>query len=81
LTRGARGESAPLATYKSMTAAIDALDLPIQFLAVGSAVGMMAALIRRRQTGETDHWPVYVAICSLLSFALGILISAIEALS
>jgi peptidoglycan/LPS O-acetylase OafA/YrhL len=54
---------------------IDALDLPIQFFAVGTALGMLAALVRHRRTGEIDHWPVHVAICALAMFGLGLLIS------
>jgi peptidoglycan/LPS O-acetylase OafA/YrhL len=59
---------------------IDALDLPIQFFAVGTAIGMLVALVRHRRTGEIDHWPVYVATCALGLFGLGLLISIVAAL-
>jgi len=58
-----------------MATSIDALDLPIQFFAVGTALGMLTALARHRRTGEVDHWPVYVATCTLALFSLGLLIS------
>jgi hypothetical protein len=54
---------------------IDALDLPIQFFAVGTALGMLAALVRHRRTGEVDHWPVYIAVWALALFGFGLLIS------
>jgi hypothetical protein len=54
---------------------IKALDLPIQLFAVGTALGMLAALVRHRRTGEIDHWPVYVAVCALAMFGFGLLIS------
>ena len=59
---------------------IPALDLPIQFFALGTAAGMLAALIEHRRTGEIDHWPVYVAYLALAFFALGLLIAVLEAL-
>jgi hypothetical protein len=64
-----------------MTTSIDALDLPIQFFAVGTAIGMLSALLRHRQTGDTDHWPVHVASYALGMFGLGLLISLTVALS
>jgi hypothetical protein len=51
-----------------MASSIDALDLPIQFFALGTAMGMLAALIRYHRTGELDHWPVYVAYPALALF-------------
>jgi hypothetical protein len=63
-----------------MSAAVDALDLPIQFFALGTAAGMLAALIRHHCTGETDHWPVYIANFALAFFALGLLITVPSAL-
>jgi hypothetical protein len=63
-----------------MTTSIDALDLPIQFFALGTAMGMLAALGRHRRTGEVDHWPVYVATFALVLFGLGLLISGVNAL-
>lgn len=59
---------------------MDALNLPIQLFAVGTAMGMLAARIRYYGTGELDHWPVYVAIYSLGFFGMGLLISAASAL-
>jgi hypothetical protein len=59
---------------------IDALDLPIQFFALGTAAGMCAALRRHRKTGEIDHWPVYVATYALWFFGFGLLISGADAL-
>ena len=55
-----------------MSSSIDALDLPIQFFALGTAMGMLVALIRYHRTGELDHWPVYVAYSALAMFSLGI---------
>lgn len=63
-----------------MPAAADALDLPIQFFALGTAVGMLAALIEHRQTGEVEHWPIYVAYPALGFFAFGLLVAALGAL-
>jgi hypothetical protein len=63
-----------------MATSINALDLPIQLFALGTAVGMLAALDRHRRTGEIDHWPVHVAICALAMFGLGILITIVSAL-
>jgi hypothetical protein len=59
---------------------IDALDLPIQFFALGTALGMFVALCRHRKTGEIDHWPVYVATYALLLFGLGLLFTGASAL-
>jgi hypothetical protein len=64
-----------------MCASIDALDPPIQLFALGTAVGMMAALIRHNQTGDVDHWPVYVAVSALSFFGAGILVTLVEALA
>jgi hypothetical protein len=60
-----------------MVASIDALDLPIQLFAVGSAVGMASALIRHNRTGEVEHWPVQIAVCALAFFSFGLLFTAI----
>jgi hypothetical protein len=70
-----RGEIAVAATYMHMAPSIDALDLPIQLFAIGTAMGMLAALLRHYRTGELDHWPVYVAIYALAWFGAGLLIS------
>jgi hypothetical protein len=64
-----------------MAASIDALDLPIQLFAVGTAMGMASSLIRHNRTGEVDHWPVHVAVCALAFFLFGLLFTAIEALT
>jgi hypothetical protein len=63
-----------------MSSSIDALDLPIQFFALGTAMGMLAALIRYHRTGELDHWPVYVAYSALSAFAAGLLLTLLTAL-
>jgi hypothetical protein len=55
------------------SASIPALDLPIQLFALGTAAGMLAALMRHRQTGETDHWPIYVAYYGLGFLGAGLL--------
>jgi hypothetical protein len=64
-----------------MASSIDALDLPIQLFAVGTAMGMLAALLRHYRTGELDHWPVYVATYALAFFGIGLLISMASAVS
>jgi hypothetical protein len=53
---------------------IPALNLPIQLFALGTAMGMMAALLRFHRTGELEHWPIYVAYPALTMFVVGILI-------
>jgi hypothetical protein len=63
-----------------MANSIDALDLPIQFFAVGTALGMLSALLRHRQTGEIDHWPIHVANYALGFFGFGLLVSLAAAL-
>jgi TRAP-type C4-dicarboxylate transport system permease small subunit len=67
--------------WRGVAASIDALDLPIQLFAVGTAVGMMAALIRHNQTGEVDHWPAHIAVFALIFFGAGLLFTIIEALT
>ena len=42
---------------------------------------MTAALIRHNQTGEVNHWPVYIAVSALLFFGTGMLLTVIEALT
>lgn len=64
-----------------MSSSIDALDLPIQFFALGTAMGMLAALIRYHRTGELNHWPVYVAYAGLSLFAIGLLLTLLTAIS
>jgi hypothetical protein len=77
-----RGENFEIAVLKEgMSASVDALDLPIQLFAVGTAIGTMAALIRHNQTGEVDHWPIYIAISALSFFGVGLLFSILEALT
>ena len=63
-----------------MSTSIPALDLPIQLFALGTAIGMIAALLRFHQTGELEHWPVYVAYPALMLFALGLLVVGWRAL-
>jgi hypothetical protein len=41
---------------------------------------MLAALVRHRETGETDHWPIYVACCGLALLGVGLLYTAAAAL-
>ena len=63
-----------------MVSSVDALDLPIQFFALGTAVGMLAALIRYHRTGELDHWPVYVAYPALGLFLFGLMVALFTAI-
>jgi hypothetical protein len=63
-----------------MSSSIDAFDLPIQFFAVGTALGMMSALIRYHRTGELDLWPVFVAYPALAGFAGGLLVTLLTAI-
>jgi hypothetical protein len=63
-----------------MSHSIDALDLPIQLFAVGTVIGMASALIRHAQTGDVDHWPVYIAIPSITLFFAGVLQTVVGAL-
>lgn len=56
-----------------MSNSIDALDLPLQMFALGTAIGMMAALVWQAVTGKTDHWQVYVAVPSTALFLAAIL--------
>jgi len=51
-----------------MSNSIEALDLPLQLFALGTAMGMAAALIRRFRTGDDDHWSLYIAIPSTALF-------------
>ena len=64
-----------------MATSIDALDLPIQLFALGTAVGMASSLIRHNRTGEVDHWPVHIAVCALVFFFFGLFFTVIEALT
>lgn len=63
-----------------MANSIPALNLPIQLFALGTAIGMLAALVRYHRTGEMEHWPVYIARSALALFAVGILIVCRNAL-
>lgn len=76
-----RGEAQAPRPYAEVLSAIDALDLPIQLFALGTAVGMLAALVEHRRTGETEHWPVYVAYAGLVLFAVGLLLTVLGALT
>jgi hypothetical protein len=53
-----------------MSNSIDALDLPIQFFAVGTVLGMTSALIWLARTGDLDYWPVFVAVPAIAPFLL-----------
>lgn len=59
---------------------IPALDLPIQFFALGTAVGMLLALINYHRTGELEFWPVYIAYAALACLTVGLLVTGIKAL-
>jgi hypothetical protein len=63
-----------------MSNSIDALDLPLQFSAVGTVLGMLAALIRQAITGKTDHWQVWVALPSTSLFLAGVLQTVVRAI-
>jgi len=63
-----------------MVSSVNALNLPIQFFALGTAVGMLAALLRYHRTGELDHWPVFVAYPALALFFLGLLLTLLTAI-
>lgn len=67
------------AAFTDYGRAIDALDLPIQLFALGTAVGMLAGLIRYHRSGELEHWPVFVAYPALFLFALGLLFTLLKA--
>ncbi len=62
-----------------MSSSIDALNLPIQLFAIGTAMDILAALIRYQRTGELDHWPVYVAYSALAFFGFGLLVTLLLA--
>lgn len=63
-----------------MSSSIEALDLPLQFFALGTVLGMSAALIRHALTGDDDRWSVYVAIPSTFLFFVGVLKTVVGAL-
>jgi hypothetical protein len=63
-----------------MPNSIDALDLPIQLFAVGTALGMTSALIHRARTGNMDQWQVHVAIPSTALFFAGVLQTVVRVL-
>lgn len=59
---------------------IPALDLPIQFFALGTAVGMLVAVVNYHRTGDLEFWPVYIAYMALAFFATGLLLTGLRAL-
>jgi hypothetical protein len=59
---------------------IPALDLPIQLFALGTALGMLVAVVNYHRTGDLELWPVYIAYIALAFFAGGLLIKALGAL-
>jgi hypothetical protein len=63
-----------------MSSSIDALDLPIQLFALGTAFGMLMALIHYHRTGNLDLWPVYVAYSALTLFGFGVLLMLLTAI-
>ncbi|MGI8461921.1 MAG: hypothetical protein ACR2OC_09855 [Solirubrobacterales bacterium] len=50
-----------------------------QLFVLGSAVRMVVALVRHRQTGRVDEWPVYVARWALLALMLAGIILVLDA--
>lgn len=56
-----------------MLRSIPALELPVQALVVGTAVGMFAATVRYHRTGDLDQWPLIVAYCAVPAFAFALL--------
>lgn len=63
-----------------MVTSVEALDLPIQLFALGTAAGMLAALLRYYETEELDHWPVYIALYALSFFGGGLLYTILSLL-
>ena len=59
---------------------IPALDLPIQLFALGTAVGMLFAVVNYHRTGDLELWPVYIAYMALTFFAGGLLFNGVRAL-
>ena len=64
-----------------MVRAIPELELPVQAFVVGTAIGMAAALIQYRRTGDIERWPVTVAYSALAAFGIGALIVILAALT
>jgi hypothetical protein len=64
-----------------MPHSIDALNVPLQLFALGTALGMTSALIQHARTGEVDHWPIHVAFLSLTLFYIGIMQTVVGALT
>jgi hypothetical protein len=50
---------------KHVSTSIPALDLPIQLFALGTALGMLLALVNYHRTEELELWPVYIAYAAL----------------
>lgn len=59
---------------------VPALDLPVQFFALGTAVGMLYAVINYHRTGDMELWPVQIAYAALSLFAVGLLLTGWKAL-
>ncbi len=59
---------------------IPALDLPIQLFALGTAVGMLFAVVNYHRTGDLELWPVYIAYMALAFFVAGLLFNSVRAL-
>lgn len=63
-----------------MPSSIDALNLPLQLFALGTALGMASGLIEHMRTGNVDHWSLYIAAPAVALFILGILQTVVRAL-
>jgi hypothetical protein len=63
------------------SASIPALDLPIQFFALGTALGMLVAVVNYHRTGDLDLWPVYIAYSALALFGFGLPLTGLGALT
>ena len=66
-------------TTRTAANSIEALNLPIQLFAVGTAIGMTIALIWQTRTGDLDYWPVLVAIPAIVLFYAGVLLAIARA--
>ena len=52
-----------------------------QVFVLGTALGMIVALVRSRQTGSLDAWPLHVAYGALFGLAIGLLIVILDAVT
>jgi hypothetical protein len=64
-----------------MSNSIEALNLPLQLFAVGTAIGMTGALIHFSRTGDLGYWPVFVGAPSIVLFYAGLLQTAVRAIA